>query len=109
MRWLIDFLFPRQLHRLSYFLRLVAANVFSAFLYRSSTTIDPRLWWIAVIGVSLYGLFFILLPRLRDAGMSAWWLIAALIPFVAILLGIILLFRAPEYHYTSKDAEHSET
>ena len=108
MRLLIDFIFPRQLHRVAYFLRLTAVNILSAFLYADSTTMDPRFWWSAVFVVAVYGLFFVLLPRLRDAGMSGWWLIAACIPFVAILLGIILLFRPPEYHYATATevAEH---
>lgn len=61
------------------------------------------------MALSAYTLFFLLLPRLRDAGMSAWWLLTAVIPAVAMLLTIILLFRAPECQYDSQDAEESQT
>jgi len=120
MRPLVEFIFPHRLHRLAYFLR---ANVWSVFLYFVHAvrypmaasvytyrgTMADSYWSAAVIVLSLYGIFFILLPRLRDVGMSAWWLIVALIPVANILLGIILLFRALEYHFASPASETQET
>ena len=99
MHWLIEFIFPRRLHRLAYFLRGVAADIITAFLYANSTTMNPGHWWVSVIVLFIYGLFFIALPRIHDVGMSGWWLLAGLIPVANIVLGIILLFRAPEYHF----------
>ena len=105
MRSLIEFIFPLRLHRLAYFVRLVVANICSSFLYASNTTMDPRYWWGSVVVLAIYGLFFILLPRLRDAGMSGWWLLVSLVPIANILLGIILLFRPPEYHFSRTSSE----
>jgi uncharacterized membrane protein YhaH (DUF805 family) len=99
MRWLKDIFFPRRLHRLAYFLRLAAADLVSGLLYATSTTMNPVVWWASIIIISVYGAFFILLPRIRDVGMSGFWLIACLIPVVGAVFGIILLFRAPDYHY----------
>ena len=70
---------------------------------------SASIWWIVVIALGLYALFFILLPRLRDVGMSAGWLLVALVPLANILLGIILLFRAPEYHFGSSADEIQKT
>lgn len=95
MNWLLQFLFPRRLHRLAYFLRLVAANIAAGFFYYyTGTTSDPGYWALADITLFLYAMFFILLPRIRDIGMSKWWLLITFIPFVNDIFGIILLFRA---------------
>lgn len=119
MRPLVEFIFPHRLHRLAYFLRLIVWSVFlyvdrytmAALIYadRDTTYVIAPFWWAAFVALSLYGIFFILLPRLRDVGMSAWWLIVALIPVANIPLGIILLFRAPEYHFASPASETQET
>ncbi len=95
MNGFVEFIFPRRLHRLGYFLRGVALDIVTGILYASSTTYNPRFWWPSVIVLFIYGLFFIVLPRIRDAGMSAWWLAVAFIPVANIVLGILLLFRAP--------------
>ena len=94
MHWLVEFIFPRRLHRLAH-LRGMIANIVTYFLYSGSTTMDSRYWWSSTIAVLIYGLFFIVLPRIRDIGMSGWWLLVTFIPVADIVLGIILLFRAP--------------
>ena len=95
MHSLVEFIFPRRLHRLAYFLRVVALNIVTGILYASSTTFNPQLWWPSVIVLIIYALSFIILPRIRDAGMSRWWLLAIFIPVADIVFGILLLFRAP--------------
>jgi len=99
MNWLVEFLFPRRLHRLAYFLRGVAVDIVTACLYDNNSTMNPRYFWILAMALMIYTLFFILLPRIRDVGMSGWWLAFCFIPIANIALGIILLFRAPEYRY----------
>lgn len=91
---MIEILFPRRLHRLGYLFRGLAADGLTYFLYSCSTTMNHKVWWASVIGLSVYSLFFIVLPRIRDIGMSAWWLLTVFIPVVNIVFGIILLFRA---------------
>jgi hypothetical protein len=94
MRSLFEFLFPTRLHRGSYFVRLIICN---AAMYGLAVGIDTEDVFtgsaLALVAVTLYAMFFVLLPRVRDLGMSAWWLVFAPIPFANILLGIILLFR----------------
>jgi hypothetical protein len=117
MRPLVEFIFPHRLHRFAYFLRGIVWNVFlyvvrdtvAASLYADRDTTFVPYSFAGFVALLLYGIFFILLPRLRDVGMSAWWLIVALIPVANILLGIILLFRAPEYHFASPASETQET
>lgn len=48
-----------------------------------------------MIALLLYGIFFIVLPRIRDIGLSGWWLFLIFVPAVDIVFSIILLFRAP--------------
>ncbi len=73
----------------------MVVNIVAGFLYSCSTTMDARLFWASIILLSIYAEIFIVLPRIRDIGMSAWWLLVALIPGVDVIFGIILLFRAP--------------
>jgi uncharacterized membrane protein YhaH (DUF805 family) len=54
---------------------------------------------LGVVGIFVYQVFFVALPRLRDAGMSVWWVLLGLIPFLYLFLTIILLFRPPEFHF----------
>jgi uncharacterized membrane protein YhaH (DUF805 family) len=95
MSAVIEFIFPHRLHRLAYLFRGLAADIVTYFLYSCSTTMDSRAWWISIIALLIYGMFFIVLPRIRDIGMSGWWLLAMLIPGPNVVFGIILLFRAP--------------
>ena|ERR1700685_2361114 len=98
MNLLIEFLFPHRLHRLAYFLRGIVTDIMPPFLYFINPETNPRYFWGAYIALLIYTLFFIVLPRIRDLGMSGWWLLVMLIPIINIPLGLILLFRAPNFH-----------
>lgn len=91
MQRIIEFLFPKQLARLAYFFRVLLWNVLVWF---SFDFIEPEPLPEVIYGISIlvYLVFFIILPRLRDAGMSAWWLILILVPVVDFFLGVVLLF-----------------
>src|SRR6185369_1530246 len=54
MHCFVEFIFPRRLHRLAYFLRGVALNIVTGILYASSTTYNPRFWWPSVIVLGIY-------------------------------------------------------
>jgi uncharacterized membrane protein YhaH (DUF805 family) len=54
---------------------------------------------LGLIALCVYQLLFILLPRVRDTGMSRSWVLLSIVPIVYIFLTIILVFRAPEYHF----------
>jgi uncharacterized membrane protein YhaH (DUF805 family) len=97
MRWLIDFLFPKRLHRLGYLWRILATNLALAMIVVSSSP-EQLYPVLGLIALSIYQLLFILLPRVRDTGMSGWWVLLSLVPIVYVFLTIILVFRAPEYH-----------
>jgi uncharacterized membrane protein YhaH (DUF805 family) len=56
---------------------------------------DSRIWWASFIVIMLYGIFFIVLPRIRDIGMGGGWLLLIFVPIAGEIFGIILLFRAP--------------
>ena len=97
MRQIVEFIFPKRIHRLSYFVRGLATNILLVcIIVASSSSFDD--WSIAaILALGIYSLLFVLLPRVRDTGMSGWWVLLSLFPVVYIFLGIILTFRAPEY------------
>ncbi len=95
MNCLLEFIFPRRLHRLAYFFRGAMLDLVTGYVYASSTTVKALYWWPLLIVLVAYDLFFIVLPRIRDVGMNAWWLLLALVPVANVVFGIILLFRAP--------------
>ena len=100
MNWVIEVVFPRRLQRLAYFLRSIAIEVVTSFLYTTSTTMKPLYFWCLISILIIYGFFFIFLPRLGDAGMSPWWIVAGFLVFpVGIALSILLLFRPSDYHF----------
>jgi uncharacterized membrane protein YhaH (DUF805 family) len=92
---MISFIFPRRLHRLAYFFRGLIFDIITGLFYSYGTTMNARIWWAPVVILTIYGMFFIILPRIRDIGMSGWWVLAMLIPVVNVVFGIILIFRAP--------------
>ena len=102
MLWPIEFIFPRRLHRLAYFLRGILAAIVGHILYACSTTMNPRYFWVAVITLLIYSFIFIDLPRLRDVAMSGWWLLVFVVPGANIWLALVLLFRAPSYVVTAE-------
>jgi uncharacterized membrane protein YhaH (DUF805 family) len=97
MNWLVEFIFPRRLHRLSFFVRAVFCDILTPFLFMINPETNPRYFWGFDIALVVYSLFFIALPRIRDLKMSGWWLLVFIIPVINVPLLIILLFRAPNF------------
>jgi hypothetical protein len=97
MSSIIEFLFPRRLHRLEFFVRDVVLAVPLYFIYSCSTTMNPMFWWTSVVALSLYELFFIALPRVRDIGISGWWLLLLFVPIADVIFAYILFLRAPSF------------
>jgi uncharacterized membrane protein YhaH (DUF805 family) len=97
MRPIVEFIFPYRLHRLAYFLRGGLFTLLECILYSINDSIDMRCFWGSVIAITVYGIFFITLPRCRDIQMGGWCILLCFIPIVNIPLGLILLFRAPAY------------
>jgi hypothetical protein len=95
MNALTEFFFPHRLHRLAYFIRLIAVNVAACFIYSSVTANSGYWWWIPEVALGIYAMFFIILLRIRDLGMKNWWLLFTLVPIANEVLGLILLFRSP--------------
>ena len=105
MNELIEFIFPRRLHRFAYFLRGIVVEVSMLFLFDNRGATDPLAFVVLILGLAVYSLVFIMLPRIRDVGMSGWWLAAAFIPVANVMLGIVLLFRPPHYSVFDHAAE----
>ena len=105
---IIDILLPQRLHRFAYLLRLlifaICLELILAFHCPAETSTATSIIVISLKGVSillisLYAMLFVLLPRIRDSGMSERWLVASVVPVVNIFLGIIFLFKKPEVRF----------
>src|SRR5580693_8668912 len=99
MRWLVEFIFPRRLHRIAYWVRGLSAEVSVYILcgMGGGTAYSSRYFLGAIIALIVYEFFFISLPRARDLEMNGWWLLFLFVPGVSDALGIILLLRAPVF------------
>lgn len=97
MQEIIEFIFPRRLHRLAYFLRgcLVEALMYSACLF--GVMQRPGLWLGSLAILVIYDVCFVLLPRMRDVELSGWWLLLLFVPLLNIWLGLVLLLRPPSF------------
>src|ERR1700733_11048871 len=97
MRWLVEFIFPRRLHRIAYFLRILLMDGLASALSGIGSDIYSPYFLGGLIVITLYELFFACLPRARDLEISGWWLLLFLVPGADIVLGTILLLRAPVF------------
>lgn len=95
-------IFPRRLHRLNYLVRIVLADACLWLLLNTAPANDPTLGALRVVAIVLgslvigfYSLFFVLLPRLCDAGWNAWLMILGLFPYIGPLFQLLLLFIPP--------------
>ena len=109
MRLLVELIFPKRLHRLAYFLRLLTSNIAIGLIFAFNSPSDQLFPILGAIALAVYQLFFVLLPRVRDTGMSGWWVVLSLVPVIYVFLGIILLFRAPEYRFERSSHEAEQT
>jgi hypothetical protein len=97
MNWIVEFIFPYRLHRLAFLLRFIAASVVPPIILFTDVERDSILTVGFEIGLVIYNILFLFLPRIRDLTLSGWWLLALGIPFVNTLLALYLFFGAPKY------------
>jgi uncharacterized membrane protein YhaH (DUF805 family) len=95
---LISFIFPKQIHRLGYLWRILATNAGIGATFAVASSSEPAYATLGIIAIFIYQVFFVVLPRLRDVGMSGRWVLLVFVPFLFVFLTIILLFRPPEFH-----------
>ena len=103
---LFHFLFPRRLHRLAYFLRGSVVEIAMSCFAADSDMTKAWPFWSILIMVQAYEVFFIVLPRIRNAGMSRWWLLLILIPLLNFLPAVLLQLRRPLYRFNSARSEN---
>jgi membrane protein YdbS with pleckstrin-like domain/predicted RNA-binding Zn-ribbon protein involved in translation (DUF1610 family) len=87
-------LFPRELTRKQYGLRLLAVFAFVAvgvWLFVAAL-IPGYVYLVWVLVAWAYTVFGLAVPRLRNAGKSIWWALFFLIPRLNLIPAIVLLF-----------------
>jgi uncharacterized membrane protein YhaH (DUF805 family) len=97
-----EVIFPKRLRRIPFLVRIVIADVCLWLLLGLASSHDPMvagLRLLAICGgafiIAVYSLFFVLLPRVHDAGWSSWWIIVGLFPYVGPLFHFLMLFIPP--------------
>jgi uncharacterized membrane protein YhaH (DUF805 family) len=98
-----EVVFPKRLHRISYLVRIVIADFCLWLLLNIASPSDPTLGGLRLVAIFLgafiigiYSLFFVLLPRVRDAGWSGWWVLLGLLPYIGPLFHFVMLFVPPK-------------
>jgi uncharacterized membrane protein YhaH (DUF805 family) len=99
----VDTVFPKRLPRLPFVVRIVIIDVlfWSLVQWKRSLPLpmtDVQLWMFisGCLVIAVYSTFFAIVPRLRDAGSSAWWAAVGLVPIVWILVHLILAIVPPK-------------
>jgi uncharacterized membrane protein YhaH (DUF805 family) len=83
---------PHSIGRLEYLLRY--APITLAIYYHIAGDSEPSGASIVVmLAIMVLMIPFAILPRLRNAEMSYWWLVLAIIPYLDRILGILLLAK----------------
>ena len=98
-----EFVFPRRLHRIPYLIRIIVADVcLWLLLSRISLKDHPGMVSLHLLGfcvgafvIGLYSPFFVLLPRVNDAGWNAWWIVLGVFPYLSPLFHFVMLFIPP--------------
>jgi uncharacterized membrane protein YhaH (DUF805 family) len=92
-------LFPKQIGRLSYLVRIVLFSIVASSFEPLSESISPGLsarnmaLALFALAVIAYGFIYVILPRVRDADLPRTSMILALIPIVNLGYGLLLLFK----------------
>ena len=66
----------------------------------------PWYCYVALFAFGTYMLLFVVLPRVRDTGMSGLWVLLSFFPVLNMFLYLFLIFRAPDYDF---ELERSRT
>jgi hypothetical protein len=100
-------LFPRELTRRQYGLRLLGVLAFVAvglFLFVAALISGyVYLGWVVVVWI--YACFGLAVPRLRNAGKPVWWAFFFFIPRLNIVAAIVLLIIKPRSNEPSATSQ----
>jgi uncharacterized membrane protein YhaH (DUF805 family) len=108
-----DLLFPTRLRRLPYFLRILPLNFLSLGMmanFDENTAIvgENLLLTLGIIAITIYAIFFIYLPRIRDCGLSPWSLVLSLIPYLSSVYGVVLLCKPSKFRFFDESEETAQ-
>jgi hypothetical protein len=104
-----SFLFPSRLTRIPFLLRIIAVNIVALPATLNIYNEQFGIWDAIIILISLaYAVFYIYLPRLKDAAIPVWLLILAVIPIINKLFILLLLFKASVIKWPSSEIDQAE-
>ena|SRR6266446_3286286 len=104
-----ELLFPKRLHRFPFLIRIVIADGCLWLLLSLASSHDPVVAGLRLVAIcvgafviAVYSLFFVLLPRVHDAGWSGWWTIVGIFPYVGPLFHVVMLFVPSERNFAEQ-------
>ena len=109
----MSILFPKQIRRLSFVLRLgifALIPLLTKFVFGliwgvpedfPDGPVFEFLMWLVALLLTVYAIAFIIVPRLRDVGISPWLGLLSVLPPINVLLLIYLAFAS-----TGRNARH---
>jgi hypothetical protein len=90
----IEFIFPRRIARLSYFVRNVALTAVAAMFAPALQNGTQQMTAVFIVLFLAYWGMFIVAPRCRDTGLSPWCAFVVLVPVVNIFVGGYLTWKS---------------
>src|SRR4051812_19360710 len=106
--------FPKDLTRLPYLLRIVIVHVLSWLLGRLKRSwmlplTELQLWELLSGGViiTIYSTFFVILPRLRDSGLEWWYVLLSLVPILDWVVQVVLAIQPSKAEIAAKPCNPS--
>jgi uncharacterized membrane protein YhaH (DUF805 family) len=106
---MISFFFPHRLARISFLLRVIIIDIVALpatlNIYNDQYSIGDAIIMLLAL---TYAVFYIYLPRLRDAAIPVWLLILAVVPIVSKLFVLLLLFKSSVIKWTSSEIDQAE-
>ena len=89
----LNLLFPYEIGRLGYLIRLIC--LLGVLLLFATSQTDGRIFIVVLIAAFIFKFPFMIIPRLRSIGWSPWMAVCMFIPFVNFLFLLIFLLWPP--------------
>jgi uncharacterized membrane protein YhaH (DUF805 family) len=96
-------IFPKELNRLEYLIRIVLYAIIVFAIYSTvGGAIAIERTGLFLMGFQIPKIFLLDIPRIRHIGRSSWFLVLLLIPYLGMIFQLLLLVLPPDRPPTSR-------